>query len=79
MTWDLKNNGSTWKFIISEIDDQETYTTENSNTVTYAQNFEFSQQWGEDVKKGLKYGNTTTTTGENKYYDTPQKQDIKLR
>lgn len=67
VTWDLKNNGSTWKFIISEIDDQETYTTEDSNTVTYAQNFEFSQQWGDEVKKGIKYGNTTTISGVNRY------------
>lgn len=62
VTWDLENYGAAWKFSVSEYDPSESVTITNTNTTTFAGNFEFSPSFGDKVKVGAKFGLSATTT-----------------
>lgn len=57
--WDLNNYGTAWKFMFYEEDQQETVTSTESVTTTYAANFEINV--GDPKKIGAKFGASATT------------------
>ncbi|CAK7042743.1 MAG: hypothetical protein PEPC_01821 [Peptostreptococcus russellii] len=61
VTWDLENNGFSWKFLISEIDDQQQETIRHSNTSEFAANFSGG------FKIGLNFGASQKKTRINEY------------
>jgi len=65
--WDLDNYGAQWKFIAQEFDPATETTLSYTNTTQYASNFEYDPTFGEKVKLGIKFGQTTTTTNTNSY------------
>ncbi len=54
--WDIEKYGVSCKISISEFDLSTTVTETNENTSEFATNFSFEANWGEKVKKGLKFG-----------------------
>ncbi len=62
ITWDLQQNSFSWKFNFSEVDDQETYTTQETITSEFATNF------GVDLKKiGLNFGSSSKITKQSQF------------
>jgi len=59
ITWDLQTNSYSWKFLVSEVDDQETYTTTETVTSDFATNF------GLNLKIGLSFGSSSKETRTN--------------
>ena len=60
MTWDLEQNSFSWKITVAEVDDQETYTTQETVSSEFATNFSVNTQGGTDkVKVGLNFGMST--------------------
>lgn len=57
--WNLNNYSSTIKIAIEEVDNGASYTTTNTQTVEFATNFSFDVNYGDDVKVGLKYGQSS--------------------
>ena len=66
VTWDLENNGSAWKFIISESDEQTTETYSTTVTTEYATNFGLTFG-GYQGKIGLNFGASAKRTQTNTY------------
>ncbi|MNL47474.1 hypothetical protein D3C87_1702650 [compost metagenome] len=56
-----------WKFLVSEIDDQQTSTRTETSTTEFAANFGFSPTWEKIVKFGLSFGATAKTTKTSTY------------
>lgn len=63
--WDLSSTSVGWKFIVSEVDDPQTITTNYTQTSQFAKNF--GLEGGVFAKIGIKFGNTTTTTNTQSY------------
>ena len=61
VTWDLESNGFSWKFLISEIDDQQQETRRDSNTSEFAANFSGG------FKIGINFGVSVKDTRTNEY------------
>lgn len=61
VTWDLSQNGFSWKFLISETDDQEQVTRSDTNTSTFASNV------SANFKFGLNFGTSNSTTHSNTF------------
>lgn len=59
--WDLQNYGTAWKFIIYEKDNAQEVINTFENSSTFAANF------GLDLKIGLKFGASLTTTSKNSF------------
>lgn len=59
--WDLSQNGFSWKFLISETDDQEQVTRSDTNSSVFAANVSAG------FKFGLSFGASYTTTKSNTY------------
>lgn len=78
VTWDLESNGMSWKFIFTEVDDQETYTTKQSLTTDYATNFTFNTALGDVIKQGLNFGNSSKTSKQNEFTVTTYKNSDEL-
>lgn len=63
VTWDLEQNSFSWKLTVAEVDDQETYTTQETVSSEFATNFSVNTQGGtEKVKVGLNFGISTKST-----------------
>lgn len=67
VTWDLETNGASWKFLVSEVDDQQTTTRTETTTTEFATNFEFNPLLNSVAKIGLKFGGSAKTTNQNTY------------
>jgi len=67
VTWDLENNGFSWLYSISEVDEQETVTRTITNSTQYASNFEFSSTSGEKNKIGIKWGASASRTSSSTF------------
>lgn len=59
--WDLSQNGFSWKFLISETDDQEQVTRSDTNSSAFAMNVSAG------FKFGLNFGASYSTTKSNTY------------
>lgn len=62
VTWDLESNGFSWKFLISEIDDQQQETIKHSNTSEFAANFSGGFKIGINFGASQKHNRTTEYT-----------------
>lgn len=60
--WDLKKWGDTWKVAFHEIDPGTEYTYTTSVSSTFGYNFELNVPTGKEVKVGLKFGISGSTT-----------------
>ncbi|MFW0714472.1 hypothetical protein ACN1CD_01325 [Pedobacter sp. N23S346] len=67
ISWDLESNGSAWKFLISEVDDQQTETRTESSSTEFATNFGFDVSFAKVVKLGPKFGASLKTTKTSNY------------
>lgn len=65
VTWDLEKNSCSWKFIFTEIDDQETYTLSETTYSEYATNFGFTL--GISKKIGLNFGSSAKESKQTQY------------
>ena len=65
VTWDLEQNSFSWKISVFEVDDQETYTTQETYTSEFAANFGGS--YGISKKIGLNFGTSAKVTKQNQY------------
>ncbi len=63
--WDLSNTSVGWKFIVSEVDDPQTVTTNYTQTSQFATNF--GLEGGIFAKIGIKFGSSATTTNTQSY------------
>jgi hypothetical protein len=61
-SWNLQKYGTSWKFDISEKDQQEVSVRTIETTTQYASNFGFDVGFDTIVKLGFKYGSSETTT-----------------
>lgn len=67
-TWDLRNYGTAWKFIIYEVDPSQNVTVTESHATTYGTNFDV------DTKIGLKFGGKKTTSSTKTISITTKKE-----
>ena len=68
VTWDLEQNSFSWKITVAEVDDQETYTTQETVSSEFATNFSVNTQGGTDkVKVGLNFGMSTKSTKQTQF------------
>ena len=61
VSWDLSQNGFSWKFLISETDDQEQITRSDTNSSVFAANVSAG------FKFGLNFGTSYTTSKSSTY------------
>lgn len=73
VTWDLQQNSFSWKFNFAEVDDQETYTTQESITSEFATNFGLGFE-----KIGLNFGGSAKTTKQSQYTRVTYKNSDEL-
>ncbi len=62
INWDLDSYASSIKIEIEEVDISTTTVITDTRTVKFAQNFEISPTFGEKVKVGMKFGQTSEKT-----------------
>ena len=68
VTWDLEQNSFSWKITVAEVDDQETYTTQETISSEFATNFSVNTQGGTDkIKVGLNFGMSTKSTKQTQF------------
>lgn len=66
VTWDLEQNSFSWRISVFEVDDQETYTTQETITSEFASNFGLSVG-GDNKKVGLNFGASGKVTKQTQF------------
>lgn len=66
VTWDLEQNSFSWKISVSEVDDQETYTTQETISSEFATNFGLTVG-GEKKKVGLNFGTSAKVSKQSQF------------
>lgn len=62
LPWNLDSYSTAWKFEMDEMDPSQETNSQHTISSEFATNFEFSVEYGEKVKVGLKFGASQKTT-----------------